>query len=99
MQRLHRPAALDKAPGQEIEELRVSWRLTHPSEIVRRSNQAFAKMPIPDAVHKNTGRQRMIWPGEPVGKIEPSAAFLNRRLTFAGQDQREALGRVFAGKI
>src|SRR5215831_8787451 len=63
----YRPAALDELLCQVIEQLRIRRSLTARAEVVRRRDDTFAEMILPDTVDHHTGSQGVVRIGDPVG--------------------------------
>ena len=59
------------------------------AKIVRRPDQAFAKMMLPESVHHYARRERIGRTGNPFGQFQAPAAFRNRLLIFPGKHARE----------
>ena len=73
MQLLDAPSVLDEARGEVVEQLRMTGRLGHHAQIVRRGHEALPEMMLPDAVHQHARRERIVrdwqWPGPaPAGR-------------------------------
>src|SRR5947208_5223814 len=86
MHRLDRPAALDKPPGQEIQQFRMRRRFPSLSEVVWCADQAGSKVDLPDAVHHHTGSEWVVWTAHPFRKLQSATSKNNGRLSFTGND-------------
>src|SRR5262249_15327777 len=74
VERLHRPVVLDEFSGEPVEQLGMRRPRPEVAEVVRRDDDAFAKVALPDAVHEDAGRKRMIGPSQPTGPCHPPTA-------------------------
>ena len=63
------------------------------AEVVRRANQTFAEVPLPNAIHHHARREWIVAVGKPLGELEPAAAFDRRRLIRPRDRAREASRR------
>src|SRR5581483_9724178 len=92
MELLHRPAALDEAAGEPVEQLGVRGRLAAGAEIVGRGDDAASEMPLPDAIDHHARGQRILLVGDPLRELEAAAALLVGRKLLAAEDREEAAG-------
>jgi hypothetical protein len=95
MHRLDRPAALDEAAGQPVEQLRMGGRLSQAPEIARRAHEALPEMVLPEAVDQDARRERMLGGGQPARELQPAAAGGDGRRT-ARKDLGKAPGADLA---
>ena len=94
--RLHRPAVLDEAPREEIEQLGMRRRVAGPAKIVGRAHQAVAEVMFPEAVHHDARGKWVVGTGDFLGDFKPAAAAADRRLIFSGDHLQEASRRRLA---
>ena len=67
---LQRPAAVDEALGQPVEQFRVGRRLAKRTEVVRRANDRLAKVMLPNAVDHHTSGERIFRISDPLGQLK-----------------------------
>src|SRR5579871_4130027 len=95
MQPLDRPTSLDEAPREPVQQLRMRGTFSQPPEVVRRPDQSFAEMSLPDAIDHDPCRQRMRPGCEPRCQFQSAASLgIKRRLLFTGNDPQK-LARNF----
>ena len=79
MHLLDRPTVFQETGGQIIQQLGMSWRGPPQSEIAGRRDQPLAKVMLPNAVHHDSGRQR-------IGSLTNQSANCNRPLPVASPE-------------
>src|SRR5262245_16051815 len=72
---------------------------TRLAEIVWRSDQSFAEMPLPDTVDHHARGQRVAGLREPFGELQSPAARERRLCVVTRENRREAFRRGLAGIV
>ena len=80
MDRLDRPARGDELVRQPVEELGVGGLFAEDPEVVARRDDTPAEMPLPNAVDRDAGRQRIVRTGDPTPELEAMGYLSNRRI-------------------
>ena len=65
--------------------------LSHNPEIVRCPDQTLPKVPLPEPIHDDPARQRVVRACQPVRQLQSAAAAGDWRLFVPGQDDGEFL--------
>ena len=66
--------------GEIIEQFGMRRRLAELAEIAGVRDDPLAEVVLPDAVDHHAGRQRILGPRQPLGQLQPPAAFRDRLL-------------------
>jgi hypothetical protein len=90
------PAAFDKALCQVVQKFRVSGLFAHHAAVVRRPDQPFSEMPLPDAIDEHASCEGMVRASQPFRQLQPAASFRHRGLRLSSQDRRRLLWRRLA---
>src|SRR5262245_5075398 len=98
MKRLHAPPSLDELAGEPIKQFRMNRTLSKLAEIVFRPGQAFPEVMLPDSVNHHPRGERILRISDPLRKLTPPAAFLDRRLR-RGQQRRKTARNDFAQPV
>ena len=75
VQVLERPAAFHKFRRKPVEQFRMRRLVAPESEIARRSDEALAEMVMPEAIHEDARRERIVAMGDPLGQRTATLAF------------------------
>src|SRR6185369_7719673 len=89
VERLDRPTAVDEPAGEVVEQLGMGRRRAADAEIVRRLDDALPEMVLPDPVHEDARRERIVPISNPLRELPPAAAPFVRRQRLAAQDLEE----------
>src|SRR4026208_951417 len=68
------PPRLDELEGKVIEQLGVCGRQAEFAVIIRRADDAFTEMMLPDAIDHHARGLRILWTRDPSREFEASAA-------------------------
>ena len=85
MELFDRPAIVDEAERELVEEFGMTWTSASGTEVIGIGGQRTAKVPEPNSVHHHAGRQRILGRGNPVGERESPAVNLARQLESRGR--------------
>ena len=69
MQCFEQLAAIAKFAGQPVKQLGMSRFGSHPSEVIRRRDDALSEVILPDAIHDRTPDQRVIRSRQPASQL------------------------------
>src|ERR1700722_1299879 len=92
MQRLDRPTGADELFRQPVQQFRMRGTLAEFAEVVRRANDPFSEMPLPNAIHQDARRQRVLCTGNPLCQCDASAPLADGRLILADEEFRKMAG-------
>src|SRR5262245_10446838 len=91
MQGLDRPAGLDEAGGEPIEQFGVRRPLAPRAEVVAGGDEPGAEVVLPDSVDHHPRSERVLRRGNPAGQLQASTAGgLQWGVALAGEDLQEA---------
>ena len=93
--RLQAVSVGDELSSQPVEQFRMTGRFPARTEVVRRAHQAPAEMPLPDAIHHDPRRQRMLC--DPAAQFSPTA--LPQVGYFLTAEDREPAARRFLAQL
>ena len=79
MERLHVPSVSHEARRQVVEQLRVRRQASLAAEVFLRRNDALAKVHPPDAIDRDSRRERVLRVRQPVRKSETVAGPIGRK--------------------
>ena len=83
------PVVFLEADGQIVEQFRMGGFRSLRAEIVHGANDAFAEMPLPDAVDEDAGDKRILAGHHPVGQDQAAVGAVPFRMFFGvGKAQR-----------
>jgi hypothetical protein len=86
--------------SEPVEQLGMRGSLATQAEVARAGHESFAKMPLPDAVHDDSGGERIFRIGDPLREFEPAAAFLRlHRQKLAAKDVGKLARHLGTGMI
>ena len=77
------PTAANEFVGKPIEQLRVRGLGAVAAEVAAGQDKSRAKMELPDAIHRDSCRERILCAGDPVGQGQAPIRF---RASFAGDN-------------
>ena len=90
-QLLERPPFLYEANGEVVEKLRMARTIAVHAEIVHGSDEARAEQVVPDSIHQNASRQRIVRVREPARQLTPPTdSILNLLITTSRNGAEEA---------
>ncbi len=92
MQRLDRPTGTNELVCQPVQQFRMCGTLTQFAEVVRCTDEPLPEMPLPNAIHQDTRRQRVLWIGNPSCQFEASAPLVDGRLILSDKEFRKMAG-------
>ena len=88
--RLDRPARLNEAAGQPVEERRVGRPFPSLAKVVGAANQSLAEMVLPDPIDHHPCHERIVSLRQPIRQLLPAAPLVDAqgRSALADQDLR-----------
>src|SRR5262249_42625170 len=99
MDRLRRPAALNEAGREKIEQLRMRRAVPHGAEVVDGPHDAAAEIALPDAIDHDAREQRSGGAREALRQLEPAAAAAYGRLIGAAEDLQKSPRNAVAERL
>ena len=97
VQFFHRPAFGDEARGEPVEQFGMGRWLALFAKIVRRRDESFSEMLLPDAVRHDARGERIGRVEQPVGEAQASAGFIVGRKLRAAEHGEKMAAHDFAG--
>ncbi len=84
-QSLHGPAVPNEPVGEVVEQFGVRGLVTQVAKVIGRFDNSGSKHRMPDAIHEDTGRERVLRTGNQVGHLHPPTAGGAGTIPFARQ--------------
>ena len=78
----------DEVARQPVQQFRMRGLAAARAKVARRPDDATTEVPVPDAVHEDARRERMIVVDQPPGQLEPTARALGNRGQVGAGRQR-----------